>query len=129
MDRRSLVLAAVAAALAAPQLAAASAQDGAEWPTRPVRFVVPYVAGGILDAIARMLAEPLQRHLGTSQPFVVENRGGAGGNVGTAAVARARGDAHMILAGNSGPLSINPALARSLPPHLRAYLERVPSAE
>jgi tripartite-type tricarboxylate transporter receptor subunit TctC len=113
MERRSLVLA--AAALAAPSLAARAQDGAAEWPTRPVRFVVPYVAGGILDAIARMLAEPLQRRLGTSQPFVVENRAGAGGNVGTAAVARARGDAHTILAGNSGPLSINPALARSLP--------------
>ncbi len=109
--RRRLVLAGGAASLALP----ARAQQEAEWPSRPVRLVVPYLAGGILDAIARLLAEPLQRRLGTTQPFVVENRAGAGGNVGTAVVARARGDAHTILTGNSGPLSINPALARTLP--------------
>ena len=110
MRRRALLL---ATPLVAPF--AARAQDAAEWPSRPLRLVVPYLAGGILDAIARLIAEPLQRHLGTTQPMVVENRAGAGGNVGTAVVARARGDAHAVLVGNSGPLSINPALARSLP--------------
>jgi tripartite-type tricarboxylate transporter receptor subunit TctC len=108
MRRRSLL----AATLAAP--AVARAQE-AEWPSRPLRLVVPYLPGGILDAIARLLAEPLQRRLGATQPLVVENRAGAGGNVGTALVARARGDAHTVLVGNSGPLSINPALARALP--------------
>lgn len=107
MRRRTLI-----AVLAAPSIA--RAQD-AEWPSRPIRLVVPYLPGGILDAIARLLAEPVQRHLGTTQPIVVENRTGAGGNVGTALVARARGDAHVVLMGSSGPLSINPALARSLP--------------
>jgi tripartite-type tricarboxylate transporter receptor subunit TctC len=111
MHRRILLSA--AAALAAPALA--RAQDAAEWPARPLRLVVPYLPGGILDAIARLIAEPLQRRLGTTQPLVVENRAGAGGNVGTASVARARGDAHTVLVGNSGPLSINPALARALP--------------
>ncbi|MBX9700227.1 MAG: tripartite tricarboxylate transporter substrate binding protein, partial [Acetobacteraceae bacterium] len=114
MRRRALIAAALAAPAAAPT--GTWAQDAAaEWPARPVRLVVPYLPGGILDAIARMIAEPLQRHLGTAQPMVVENRSGAGGNVGTAFVARARGDAHTVLVGNSGPLSINPALARSLP--------------
>ena len=108
MRRRALV----AAVLAAPAIA--RAQD-AEWPSRPIRLIVPYLPGGILDAIARLLAEPVQRHLGTTQPIVVENRAGAGGNIGTALVARARGDAHVVLMGSSGPLAINPALARSLP--------------
>ena len=85
----------------------------ARYPDRPVRIVVPYLAGGILDALARMLAEKLQRQHG--QPFIVENRGGAGGNLGTALVARAKGDPYTLLMGSSGPLSINPALGQRLP--------------
>src|ERR671916_3303957 len=118
MRRRAMLLAGAsgaAAGLGGPRGAEAQDAAAAEWPSRPVRLVVPYAPGGILDAIARLLAEPLQRRLGTAQPFVVENRAGAGGNVGTAFVARARGDAHTVLVGNSGPLAINPALARSLP--------------
>ena len=83
------------------------------YPDRPVRIVVPYLAGGILDALARMLAEKLHRQQG--QPFLVENRGGAGGNLGTALVARAKGDPYTLLMGSSGPLSINPALGQKLP--------------
>ena len=117
MMRRRALLGAAAAPLVAATPAPAEATEGgaAEWPTRPVRVVVPYLPGGILDAMARLLAEPLQRHLGTTHPFVVENRAGAGGNLGTALVARARGDAHLVLFGSSGPLAINPALARALP--------------
>ena len=111
MRRRTLLLAA-AAPLAARAQSPARTQD-AEWPNRPVRLIVPYASGGILDALARLVGDKLTRSLG--QPFVVENRAGAGGNVGTAFVARARGDPYILLMGNSGPLSINPALARSLP--------------
>jgi tripartite-type tricarboxylate transporter receptor subunit TctC len=85
----------------------------ARYPERPVRIIVPYLAGGILDALARLLAEKLQRLHG--QPFIVENRGGAGGNLGTALVARAKGDPYTLLMGSSGPLSINPALGQKLP--------------
>src|SRR5918998_2540595 len=118
MRRRAMLLAGAsgaAAGLGGPRGAGAQDAAAAEWPSRPVRLVVPYAPGGILDAIARLLAEPLQRRLGAAQPFVVENRAGAGGNLGTALVARARGDAHTVLMGSSGPLAINPALARSLP--------------
>ncbi len=108
MRRRALLL----AAGLAPFAAQAQAQD-AEWPNRPVRLIVPYAPGGILDALARLVGDKLTRSLG--QPFVVENRAGAGGNIGTAFVARAKGDPYTLLMGNSGPLSINPALARSLP--------------
>lgn len=75
-------------------------------PQRPIRMVVPFAPGGILDQLARLIAEPMGRRLG--QPIVVENRAGAGGNVGTALVARARGDAHTLLVGSTGPLAISP---------------------
>ena len=78
----------------------------ADYPSRPVRVIVPLLAGGILDALGRMLAERLQRQMG--QPFIVENRPGAGGNLGTAAVARARGDAYTLGIGSSGPLAVSP---------------------
>jgi tripartite-type tricarboxylate transporter receptor subunit TctC len=79
----------------------------AQWaPQRPIRLVVPFAPGGILDQLGRMLAEPMGRRLG--QPVVVENRPGAGGNVGTALVARARGDTHLMLVGSTGPLAVSP---------------------
>ncbi|MCW8088414.1 Bug family tripartite tricarboxylate transporter substrate binding protein [Sabulicella glaciei] len=77
-----------------------------------MRIVVPFQAGGIIDTLARLLSEPLQRSLG--QPFVIENRGGAGGNVGTAVVARAKGDPHTLLLGSSGPLAISPLIESNL---------------
>ena len=78
----------------------------ADYPSRPVRVIVPFLAGGILDQLGRLLAERLARQMG--QPFVVENRPGAGGNLGTAALARARGDAYTLGIGSSGPLAISP---------------------
>ena len=76
------------------------------WPTRPVRFIVPYPPGGPTDIMGRIVAQAVQGPLG--QPVVVENRAGAGGNVGTALVARARGDAQTILVGSTGPLAVSP---------------------
>ena len=84
----------------------------APWPSRPVRLVVTFLPGGILDTLARLIAPPLQRRLG--QPFVVENRPGAGGNVGTALVARAKGDPYTLLVGSSGPLAISPSIESNL---------------
>jgi tripartite-type tricarboxylate transporter receptor subunit TctC len=84
----------------------------ADYPNRPVRVVVPFLAGGILDALGRLLAERLQRQMG--QPFVVENRPGAGGNLGTAVVARARGDAYTLGIGSSGPLAVSPIIEPNL---------------
>ena len=81
-------------------------------PVRPIRLVVPFAPGGILDQLGRMLAEPMGRRLG--QPVVVENRAGAGGNVGTALVARARGDSHLMLIGSTGPLAVSPITEPSL---------------
>ncbi|HJY75740.1 MAG TPA: tripartite tricarboxylate transporter substrate binding protein [Burkholderiales bacterium] len=84
----------------------------AAWPTKPVTFIVPYPPGGGTDIIARIVQEPLSKQLG--QPIVIDNRGGAGGSVGTAAVARATPDGYTLLFTLSSH-SINPAIYASLP--------------
>lgn len=90
-----------------------AAGQAAEWmPTRPVRLVVPFAAGGPTDALARHLAEALRPRL--NQSVVVENRAGAGGNVGAAEVARAEPDGYTVMFGTSGQLAINISLFRSL---------------
>jgi len=94
-------LATGAAALAAPHLALAQA-----WPARPVTLIVGFPPGGQTDFAARMVQPGLSAALG--QPVVIDNRGGAGGNLGTEAVLRARPDGYTLLAGNANPLTINP---------------------
>jgi tripartite-type tricarboxylate transporter receptor subunit TctC len=82
------------------------------WPNKPVRIVVPFAAGGTTDILARAIAPELQKAFG--QPFVVENRAGAGGNVGTELVAKSN-DGHTILMGTVGTHGINKALYPTLP--------------
>ena len=97
--------------LALPVLAGrAAAQD---FPSRPIRMVVPFAPGGAADQIGRLLAEPLAARLG--QPVVVENRPGAGATLGADAVARSPADGYTILYGTPGPQIINPSLMKSLP--------------
>jgi tripartite-type tricarboxylate transporter receptor subunit TctC len=81
------------------------------YPSKPVRMVVPYPAGSTPDIIGRTLAERLQAAFG--QPFIVENRSGAGGNIGAEAVAKA-GDPHVLLVGGNGPVAINKHLYKAL---------------
>jgi tripartite-type tricarboxylate transporter receptor subunit TctC len=83
------------------------------YPTRPVRMIVPFVPGGGADLTARFVAEPLGAELG--QTVVVENRGGAGGTIGTAAVAQAPADGYTLLYGTPGPLVTNRFLMANLP--------------
>jgi tripartite-type tricarboxylate transporter receptor subunit TctC len=82
------------------------------YPTKPVKVVVPYPAGSTPDTIARTLAERLQKALG--QPFIVDNRSGAGGNIGAEAVARAPADGYTLLVGGNGPVAINKHLYKRL---------------
>ena len=90
---------------------AAAAAAAQAYPSRPVRVIVPYPAGTTPDIIGRALAERLQAAFG--QPFVVENRSGAGGNIGAEAVAKA-GDPHVLLVGGNGPVAINKHLYKGL---------------
>jgi tripartite-type tricarboxylate transporter receptor subunit TctC len=81
------------------------------WPNRPVKLVVSYPAGGSLDAITRPFAEALTKHFG--QPFVIENRAGAAGALGTEAVAKSTPDGYTFLSGPNAPLVLLPLLRKT----------------
>lgn len=110
MTRRSLLR--QTAALAAFAATPAFAQSGA-WPDRPVRIIVPYPAGGSADVMARLYGEQLQSRLG--QPFVVENRPGAGGNTGIDAVVKSTPDGYTLGAATIGHFAINQFLYAKMP--------------
>src|SRR5215212_5510455 len=94
-------------------LAWATAAVAQDWPTKPVRVIVPFGPGSTPDIVARLIAEQLQQKLG--QPFVVENKPGASGNTGTDAVAKAEPDGYTIGVSIGGPLAINTLLFSKLP--------------
>lgn len=93
-------------------LAPASAWAQDKWPTKPIRLVVPYPAGGSSDIIARLISKPLGEALG--QPIVVDNRPGANGNIGAAMVAQAGTDNHTLLLCDVGALAISPSVYTKL---------------
>ena len=105
VDRRRLVLGAALLPLAS--------RAQAVWPSKAVRIVVPFAAGGTTDILARALAPELQKAFG--QPVIVENKPGAGGNNGAAEVAKAAPDGHTLLMGTVGTHAINPALYAKMP--------------
>jgi tripartite-type tricarboxylate transporter receptor subunit TctC len=93
----------------------------AAWPSKPVRIVVPFAAAGTTDILARALAPELQKAFG--QPFVVDNKPGAGGNTGAAEVAKAAADGHTLLMGTVGTHAINPSLYARMPyDHVRDFV-------
>jgi tripartite-type tricarboxylate transporter receptor subunit TctC len=108
MTNRRTLLAAGAALLAAPAVQAQGA-----WPNRPVRVIVPWPPGGSTDVLVRLYAERLSPLLG--QPVVVENRAGAGGNIGLDAVAKSAPDGYTMGIASVGHLCINPFLYARLP--------------
>ena len=83
------------------------------WPNAPIKWVVPYPPGGTTDMLARVIAVKLGERLG--QPIVVENKPGAGGNIGTDYVAKQPANGYTLLMGNIGPISVNPSLYGNLP--------------
>lgn len=101
----------LALALWAAVVSSAVAQDN--YPSRPVTLIVPFAAGGSTDVIARVVADAMRGPLG--QSLIVDNRGGAGGSIGTAAIAKAVPDGYTIGMGTASTLAINPAAYKSLP--------------
>ncbi|MFC4277112.1 tripartite tricarboxylate transporter substrate binding protein [Achromobacter aloeverae] len=110
------VTSAAAAAAAIAMLAAApasAAEDASKWPVHPIRLVLPFPPGGGTDTLARIMAPKLGALLG--QPIVVDNRGGAAGNIATDIVAKSEPDGYTVLMGFNTALTMNPSLYRNLP--------------
>src|SRR3982751_1353321 len=94
-------------------LLVASAAQPQEWPAKPVRFIVPSSPGGGTDVYARILAQALGDPL--KQQVIVDNRPGASGNIGAAAVAKSAPDGYTFLVSANPALAVNPSLYRNLP--------------
>ena len=107
---RATLLKALVGAILGLSTTLAAAQS---WPTKPVRFVVPYPPGGSLDQVARALADKMKDGLG--QPVLVENRPGAGGNLGADLVAKSPADGYSIVMGAVATHAINPSLYKKMP--------------
>lgn len=103
--RRALVQAATALAVTGLSAMAGPAAAQANWPERPIRIIVPYAAGQGADVLARLLAQEVAKSL--SQGFVIENRAGAGGNIGSAAAAKAAPDGYTFLFGTNATNAAN----------------------
>jgi tripartite-type tricarboxylate transporter receptor subunit TctC len=100
-------------AFAVAATSANHAARAADYPSRPIHLIVPYAAGGAADSIARILAKRIGKAIG--QTIVIENRGGGGSIVGTEFVNKSEPDGYTLLLGQSGPISINPAVYKNLP--------------
>src|SRR5947208_16625883 len=99
--------------LAAAAVASGPARAQDSYPNKTITLIIPFAAGGSTDVIGRLVADGLRTVLG--QSIVVDNRGGAGGAVGTAAIAKAAPDGYTIGMGTASTLAINPATYKSLP--------------
>ena len=111
MKRLAAAAFALASGLAFAQ--AASTGSGQAYPSKPVTVIVPWPAGGPSDIAARPMAKGLSEAL--KQPFVIDNRGGASGNIGTTIVTKAPPDGYMLLLTSSSPIVINPNVYKSMP--------------
>jgi tripartite-type tricarboxylate transporter receptor subunit TctC len=103
----------VALVFALTAAVAAGAARGDDYPSHPIRLIVPYAAGGSADSVARIIARRVGESVG--QTVVVENRGGAGAIIGTDLVSKSDPDGYTLLLGQSGPISINPGVYKKLP--------------
>ncbi len=109
---RSIRAGAIALALSLATVFAPAGAHAEEWPARPVKLIVPFPPGGLADLVARPLADKLTLALG--QPVVVENRGGASGTLGTAAVAAAEADGYTLLFTTANEVAVAPLLYKHL---------------
>src|SRR6195952_2408771 len=100
-------------AVALVSLLASAAQAQTAWPTKPIKILVGYAAGGSTDVPARIIAQALSERLG--QPVIIENRAGAGGNIAAEAAAKADPDGYTLLMTTSTSFGTNPSLYKSLP--------------
>lgn len=111
--KRALAPLAWTAALVVVAVAAGSASAQSAYPSRQIAIVVGFSAGGSTDIVARLIAEEMRKTWG--QPIVIDNKPGAGGNIGAAVVARAKPDGYTLLMGSVGPLAINASLYAKMP--------------
>ena len=107
-----MMLARIASSIVLALVAAGAAAQGS-YPNRPITVVVGFTAGGSTDIVTRLVAEEMRKTWG--QPVVVDNRPGAGGNIGAAIVAKAKPDGYTLLVGSVGPLAINASLYSTMP--------------
>src|SRR5262245_828889 len=108
--RRSRI--ALGALTALATIVGGTAADAQTYPTRPITVIIPFAGGSASDVVTRILLDRASKSLG--QPFVVDNRPGAGGNPGTLAAARAAPDGYTLVGSGSGPIAANRTLYRDL---------------
>src|ERR1700682_797124 len=109
--RRSRIATGVFAILTAV-LGGSTAADAQTYPARPIQVIVPFAGGSASDVLTRILVDRAGKSIG--QPFIIDNRPGAGGNTGTAAATRATPDGYTIIGSGSGPIAANVTLYRDL---------------
>jgi tripartite-type tricarboxylate transporter receptor subunit TctC len=112
LRRRSLAGAAALALLTGGLATAQPADAQAAYPSKPVRVVVAFTAGGTTDILARAVTQQLSEKLG--QPFVIDNKPGGGGNIGTEFVVRAPADGYTLIVNSVGPMAVNQTLYKNL---------------
>ncbi|MEY3762621.1 MAG: hypothetical protein RL281_1226, partial [Pseudomonadota bacterium] len=113
IQKRSALKLVVASCLFAINLIAVQAHSQTAWPVKPVKIIVPFAPGGTTDILARAMAPELSKAFG--QTFIVENKAGAGGNLGADMVAKSAADGYTILMGTVGTHGINVALYDKMP--------------
>ena len=113
MTLRSTSLAVILAVIGASASAQQPVKDAAGYPTRAIRFIIPFTSGGSADIIARTMAQKMSEGLG--QQVVVDNRGGSGGLIGSEIAAKSPADGYTIMMGLTANIAINPALYQKLP--------------